>query len=158
MCGRCGALIKGWERTWGNGTATLCEPSCSCPHTQCYISGAWRAGKDVTSPTSGISIDSGFEINELLRAALIHNTRMTREALQSGFDHEYTCCSQVEKLIVQYAGPGPLSIYGELDIHQYSKMFHGSFRVAALSSESSMSVYCKMFEQTHRCSEYLFEV
>jgi hypothetical protein len=66
---------------------------------------------------------------------------MTREALQSGFDHEHTWCCQVEKLIVQYAGPGPLSIYEELNIEHYSKMFRASFRVAALSCDSSMSIY-----------------
>jgi hypothetical protein len=96
--------------------------------------------------------------NELLRAALIENSRMTREALQSGFDHEHRWCSQVEKLIVQYSGPGPLSMYEELDIQHYSKLFHDSFRVAALSSESSMSIYYKMFKQTHKYSEYLSEV
>ncbi len=40
---------------------------------------------------------------------------MTQEDLQLGFDHEHTWCSQVEKLIVPYVGPGPLSIYEELD-------------------------------------------
>jgi hypothetical protein len=68
--------------------------------------------------------------DELLRAALTETSRMTREALQSGVVHEHKWCSQIEKLIVQYAGPAPLSIYGELDIH-YNKMFHDSFRVAA---------------------------
>jgi hypothetical protein len=87
---------------------------------------------------------------KLLRTALIENSRMTREALQSGCDHEHNLCSQVEKLIVQYAGPGPLSIYEELDIQHYSKMFHDSYRVAALASESSMSVNYKMFKQPHK--------
>jgi hypothetical protein len=82
--------------------------------------------------------------NGLLRAALIENSMMTWEALQSGSDHEHTWSCHVEKLIVQYAGPGPLSIYEELDIQHYSKMFRDSFRVAALSSESSMSIYYKM--------------
>jgi hypothetical protein len=75
--------------------------------------------------------------NELLRAALIENSRMTREAVQSGFDHEHTWCShwcsQVEKLIVQHAGPSRLSIYEEPDIQHYSKMFHDSFRVGFIT-------------------------
>jgi hypothetical protein len=95
---------------------------------------------------------------ELHTDPLIENSRMTREALQSGFDHEHIWCCQVEKLIVQYAGPGPLSIYEELDIQHYSKMFRDSFRVAALSSESSMSIYYTMFKNTHKYSEYLSQV
>ena len=96
--------------------------------------------------------------NELLRAAFIETSRMTREALQSGFGHDDTWCSQVEKLIVQYAGPGPLSIYEELNVQHYTKMFHYSFRVEALSSEASMSIYYKIFKETHKYSEYLSEV
>jgi hypothetical protein len=117
--------------------------------TQCYVNGLWRAGrmplhhqwyKHVLRFWNQLLVTS----NELLRAALIENSRMTREAHQSGSDHEHTWCCQVEKLIVQYAGTGPLSIYEELDIQHYSKMIRDSFAVAALSSESSMSSYYKM--------------
>jgi hypothetical protein len=42
----------------------------------------------------------------------------------------------------QYVGPGPVSVYEQLDVHHYSKMcFTKSFRVEALSSESSMSIH-----------------
>jgi hypothetical protein len=75
-----------------------------------------------------------------------------------GIDHEHTWCSQFGKLIVQYAGPGPLSIYEELDIQHYSKMFRDSFRIEALSSGSSIPIYYKMFKKTRRYSEFLFEV
>ncbi len=68
------------------------------------------------------------------------------------------CDFDFEKLIVQYAGPGPLSFYEELDNQHYSKVLHNSFRVAALSSESSKSIYYKMFKQTHEYSEYVSEV
>jgi hypothetical protein len=83
---------------------------------------------------------------------------MTRVTLQSGFDHEHTWCSHVEKLIGQVAGPGLLSVNEDLDMQHYSKNFHYSFRVEALSSEVFMSVYYTVFKKTHKYSEYLSEV
>jgi hypothetical protein len=66
--------------------------------------------------------------------------KITREAPQSGFNHEHTCYSQVEKLILQGASPGPLSICEELDVQHNNELIHVSFWVDPLSAESCMSI------------------
>ena len=79
--------------------------------------------------------------NELLRAALLENYRLTRRAVQLDVDASAIWCCQIEKLILEFAPPGSLSVYEELDIRQYSNMFFNAFRVETLSSDSSMAVY-----------------
>ena len=96
--------------------------------------------------------------NELLKAAFVENSRMSQLAPSPGQAVGTNWCSQVERLILHFAAPGPLSVYEDLDVRQYSEMFFRSFRHAALSSESHMSVYYRMFKQRHVYSAYLSEV
>ena len=96
--------------------------------------------------------------NDLLRAAFLEGYGMARESRQLCTNTNGMWCYQVEKLILEFAAPGPLSVYEELDVQQYSKMVYQSFRDKELAATSPMSTYYRMYKQHHVYSSYLSQV
>ncbi len=65
-----------------------------------------------------------------------------------------TWCCHVQKLIVENAPPGVLSVYEGIDVKEYNKMFLKSFRAKALGDMSSMGLYYNTFKTKHAYSPY----
>jgi hypothetical protein len=66
-----------------------------------------------------------------------------------------TWCGQVQKLIIDTAPPGVLSVYEDIDVTQYNKTLFQSFRAKALGDTSSMGLFFRTFKKKHVYSPYL---
>jgi hypothetical protein len=91
----------------------------------------------------------------LLWAAFCEGSKIARHVCEIGPPKHMTWCCQVQRLILDNAPPGVLSMYEDIDVKEYTMMFFKSFRAKALGDMSSMGLYYKTFKKKHVYSPYL---
>jgi hypothetical protein len=95
------------------------------------------------------------ETSGLLWSAFCEESRIARDVVRTGSAHHDIWSCHVEKMIIENAPSGFLSVYQKLDISKYCKRFYGSFRDKAMGDTSSMGFYYRTFKQKHEFSPYL---
>jgi hypothetical protein len=100
----------------------------------------------------------GADKSSLLWAAFCEGARLARDVPETEPANCITWCCQVQNLIVENAPAGVLSVYEDIDVKEYNKMFFKSFRAQALGDMSSMTLSYKTFKNKHVHSPYLSTV
>ena len=95
------------------------------------------------------------ETSSILWSAFCEGSSVSRQIAKSGSTHHDIWSWHVEKMIVENAPFGPLSVYQELDVNEYSKRIFRSFRDKTMGDTSTMGFYYRTFKQEHAFSPYL---